>query len=85
MIMPLLCKRIDLILETVLCNTLKYNKFTTAKEIFDNQKIKNIDIYTIEYICDAPSLNDRVLIKFINGQKPVINLIVKYMRKVILN
>ena len=60
---------IDLILEMVLHNTLKYNKFTTAEDIFDNQEIKNIDIYTIEYICDALSLNDRVLIKFINGNK----------------
>jgi|ERR1035437_205526 2-polyprenyl-3-methyl-5-hydroxy-6-metoxy-1,4-benzoquinol methylase len=60
---------IDLILEMVVCNTLKYNKFTTSEEIFENQETKNIDIYTIESICEALSFNDGVLIKFINGHK----------------
>jgi len=59
---------IDLILEKVMYNTLKYNKFTTVEEIFDNQETKNIDVYTIESICEALSF-DGMLIKFINGHK----------------
>jgi hypothetical protein len=60
---------IDLILETVVCNTLKFNKFTTVEEIIETHETKNIDIFTIESICEALSFNDGVLIRFISGHK----------------
>jgi hypothetical protein len=64
-----LINNVDQILETVISNTLKYNKFTTVEEIYDNQSIKNIDKFTIESICEALCLNEGLLIKIINGHK----------------
>lgn len=60
---------VDLILAMVVSNTLKYNKYTTIDEIFENQEVKNLDKYTIEYICEALAINNGVLIKLINGHK----------------
>jgi hypothetical protein len=60
---------INYILALIISDTIKYNKFTTVKEIMNSQNIVYRDANTIEYICEALCLNEGVLMKFINGNK----------------
>jgi hypothetical protein len=66
----------NIILELVIRNTLKFNKLTSADEIFDSVAFHNIektpgtkqeyeiDINSIKNLCDALCVNNGVLIKF---------------------
>jgi len=81
-----LITKINLILEPVIRNTLKFNKFTSVDEIYDNlialqnSTVSDLDIEmdlslgTIENICDALSANKGVLIKLRSNDESLYKL-----------
>lgn len=66
---------VNIILEVIIKNTLKFNKLTSAEEIYEdmisvqNDKVleiesnKKVDITSIENLCEALCMNNGVLIK----------------------
>lgn len=64
----LLLHNVNQVLEIIIKNTLKLNKFTTIDEIRENLHSVSADS-VIEDICDTLSQNDGILIKYIHKDK----------------